>query len=59
MTKQPAMLLLSQALSRPRLALLVITVFGLLLRILYAAAIYEPSLLPYILDDYILYRAGA
>ncbi|MCY4466196.1 MAG: hypothetical protein OXE46_11740 [Chloroflexi bacterium] len=59
MTKQSALLRLSQALSRPRLALLMVASLGLLLRILYAAAIYEPSLLAYGLDDYILYRVGA
>lgn len=59
MTIQSALLRLSQALSRPRLALLTVTFLGLLLRILYAAAIYEPSLLAYGLDDYILYRVGA
>ena len=59
MTKQFALLRLSQALSRPRLALLAVALLGLLLRIAYAAAIYEPSLLAYGLDDYILYRVGA
>lgn len=59
MTKQFALLRLSWALSRPRLALLAVVLLGLLLRIAYAAAIYEPSLLAYGLDDYILYRVGA
>ena len=39
--------------------LLLIMALGLLLRIGYAAAIYEPSLLSYSLDDYQLYRMGA
>ena len=59
MTKQIARQRLSRALSRPRLALLAVVLLGLLLRIAYAAAIYEPSLLAYGLDDYILYRVGA
>ena len=36
-----------------------IIALGLLLRVAYAAAIYEPSLLPHFLDDYVLYRMGA
>ncbi len=59
MTKQFALQQLSRALSRPHLALLAVVLLGLLLRIAYAAAIYEPSLLAYGLDDYILYRVGA
>ena len=42
-----------------RLALPAIILLGLALRIGYAAAIYEPSLAPFKLDDFILYRAGA
>ena len=43
----------------PKRKLLLITLLGLILRIGYAAAIYEPSLLPFKLDDFVLYRAGA
>jgi hypothetical protein len=39
--------------------LLAFVALGLILRIAYAATIYQPSLLPYILDDYVLYRMGA
>ena len=39
--------------------LLAVVALGLILRIAYTATIYEPSLLPYILDDYVLYRMGA
>ena len=42
-----------------RFALPAIILLGLALRIGYAAAIYEPSLAPFKLDDFILYRAGA
>ena len=58
-TKQFVLRRLSLVLSRPRLALLAVILLGLLLRVLYAAAIYEQSLLAYGLDDYILYRVGA
>lgn len=42
-----------------RTALLVIIMLGLALRIAYAAAIYEPSLVVYHGGDYELYRVGA
>ena len=42
-----------------RYTLPAIIFLGLLLRIGYAIAIYEPSLLPYFLDDFVLYRIGA
>lgn len=54
---QFAPLRLAQA--RPRWALLALVLLGLLLRIVYAAAIYEPSLMAYIGDDWVLYRIGA
>ncbi len=59
MAKQSALLRLYQALSHARLAMLAVVLLGLLLRSAYVAAIYEPSLLAYGLDDYILYRVGA
>ena len=42
-----------------RYALPVIIVVGFILRIGYAVAIYEPTLLHYFSDDYVLYRMGA
>lgn len=43
----------------PRFGLLTITIIGLLLRVGYAASIYEPSLLPVYLDDFTSYRNAA
>ena len=45
--------------SRPRQALLAITVLGVFLRIAYAAAISSPNLLNYNLDDFVSYRVAA
>jgi len=43
----------------PRFGLLTITIIGLILRVGYAASIYEPSLLPVYLDDFTSYRNAA
>ena len=45
--------------SRPRPALLAITLLGVFLRIAYAAAISSPNLLNYNLDDFVSYRVAA
>lgn len=42
-----------------RLRLIAIILLGLMLRVSYAATIYESSLLSYKLDDYVLYHQGA